>query len=163
MGTGRGDCRHDEPHADRASEPLHRIWPDLAGSPERTNRPLCFGGIRFRNQSVVDCVADGNVLDQWDTGYDRIPYFPYFGLSSASWAPEYEAQSVVGDMVESVQEYDYLMSLWIQWAIFAALPMGVVEVPPGPPLVDAQGKALTTLEYAENVTRAPAWTTARTR
>ncbi len=124
-------------------------------------KPGLAGDLNFQEHWLIDdrektCwvtyKADGVVLDAIETEYYRMPYFPFFGLSTASNSPEYEAQSVVGDMLDLVEAYDLLLTMWLNYGFISAFPMGTYEQAPNQTtLTDPAGAALAQIEFEPGV------------
>ena len=96
--------------------------------------------------------ADGIILDAIETGYYRVPQFPFFGLSTSSYSPEYEAQSIVGDMLSMVEAYDLFLTMWLNYGFISAFPMGTYETGPnqGTP-TKPDGSPLAQIEFEPGV------------
>lgn len=102
--------------------------------------------------AVVRYLADGIVLHEQDMGYDRLPYFPFFGIATASASPQFEAQGVAEDIIGYAPALDFLLTLRQNWGYIAGyammlyrrqMPAGGVSGTPGVvPDVEAAIKAL---------------------
>jgi hypothetical protein len=93
-------------------------------------------------------LADDAILQRIDTGYNRLPYFPFMGLSTSSRTPQYEAMGVADDVLDYVETVDRILTMWITWGTLAAYPMGLYELPPGSPsMVDEENNPITYLEW----------------
>ena len=89
--------------------------------------------IEHWDRDWVTYMVDDVVLKQFQHGYRRVPYFPFFGLSNSTEMLWKQAESVVEQMVDKETELDELLTMKHNWAHLAAYPMGTIEGPQGTP------------------------------
>lgn len=117
-----------------------RIEPEQVGEPHAPGTFLPTTGvtrefIEHWTDQWVTYSCDDVVLAQWRHGYNRVPYFPFYGLSNETADPGLEMESVVEHILDIVKLYDTLLTMWQNWAYLAAFPSGVVEGPDNAPAV----------------------------
>ena len=85
---------------------------------------------RSRETAVVTYIADGAILRQIDTGYSRLPYFPFFGIATASRFPEYECQGALDDLAQYIPSIDQHLTQLSNATYMAAYSMLIYKYTP---------------------------------
>jgi len=75
--------------------------------------------------------ADGALLKQIRHRYGRVPYFPFYGITTGSNRPEHAAKSVGDRLLGLVKPLDAALTMRLNWMYLASYPMAAHERPEG--------------------------------